>query len=145
MCDCVQGYAFVEYETAEAAQLALDQMNGVMMGGRNIKVSDQRVTHLTPPRLLSLHPTPPTPLHLTSPHPAYSHPTLPHPPHFTLPHSTPPTLTTPYPTHPTSPYLTPSNPTISACILYAGPCQLCKLQPAQSGLILSVMVCLDVS
>jgi len=36
----VQGYAFVEYETAEAAQLALDQMNGVMMGGRNIKVSD---------------------------------------------------------------------------------------------------------
>lgn len=33
-----KGYAFVEYETAEAAQLALDQMNGVMMGGRNIKV-----------------------------------------------------------------------------------------------------------
>ncbi len=33
-----KGYAFVEYETAEAAQLALEQMNGVIMGGRNIKV-----------------------------------------------------------------------------------------------------------
>jgi poly(U)-binding-splicing factor PUF60 len=33
-----KGYAFVEYETAESAQIALDQMNGVMMGGRNIKV-----------------------------------------------------------------------------------------------------------
>ncbi len=33
-----KGYAFVEYETAEAAQLALEQMNGVVMGGRNIKV-----------------------------------------------------------------------------------------------------------
>ena len=33
-----KGFAFVEYELPEAAQLALDQMNGVMMGGRNIKV-----------------------------------------------------------------------------------------------------------
>ena len=33
-----KGYAFVEYETAEAAQLALEQMNGVVIGGRNIKV-----------------------------------------------------------------------------------------------------------
>lgn len=33
-----KGYAFIEYETAEAAQLALEQMNGVVMGGRNIKV-----------------------------------------------------------------------------------------------------------
>ena len=33
-----QGFAFVEYELPEAAQLALEQMNNVMMGGRNIKV-----------------------------------------------------------------------------------------------------------
>ena len=33
-----KGYSFIEYETAEAAQLALEQMNGVVMGGRNIKV-----------------------------------------------------------------------------------------------------------
>lgn len=35
---CVQGFAFVEYEVPEAAQLALEQMNSVMLGGRNIKV-----------------------------------------------------------------------------------------------------------
>ena len=34
-----KGYAFLEYETAEAAQIALEQMNGVIIGGRNIKVS----------------------------------------------------------------------------------------------------------
>ena len=33
-----KGFAFVEYELPEAAQLALDQMNGAMIGGRNIKV-----------------------------------------------------------------------------------------------------------
>lgn len=33
-----KGFAFVEYEIPEAAQLALEQMNGVMLGGRNIKV-----------------------------------------------------------------------------------------------------------
>ncbi|XP_064631553.1 poly(U)-binding-splicing factor PUF60-like isoform X2 [Lineus longissimus] len=33
-----KGFAFIEYELPEAAQLALDQMNGVMIGGRNIKV-----------------------------------------------------------------------------------------------------------
>ncbi|XP_071947671.1 poly(U)-binding-splicing factor PUF60-like isoform X2 [Antedon mediterranea] len=33
-----KGFAFVEYELPEAAQLALDQMNGVVIGGRNIKV-----------------------------------------------------------------------------------------------------------
>ncbi|XP_078587085.1 poly(U)-binding-splicing factor PUF60-like isoform X4 [Branchiostoma floridae x Branchiostoma japonicum] len=33
-----KGYAFIEYEIPEAAQLALEQMNGVMLGGRNIKV-----------------------------------------------------------------------------------------------------------
>ncbi|XP_077999019.1 poly(U)-binding-splicing factor PUF60-like isoform X2 [Glandiceps talaboti] len=33
-----KGFAFVEYELPEAAQLALEQMNGVMIGGRNIKV-----------------------------------------------------------------------------------------------------------
>uniref|UniRef100_A0A671R9Y6 Poly(U)-binding-splicing factor PUF60 n=1 Tax=Sinocyclocheilus anshuiensis TaxID=1608454 RepID=A0A671R9Y6_9TELE len=31
-------FAFVEYEVPEAAQLALEQMNSVMLGGRNIKV-----------------------------------------------------------------------------------------------------------
>lgn len=35
----LQGFAFVEYEVPEAAQLALEQMNSVMLGGRNIKVS----------------------------------------------------------------------------------------------------------
>lgn len=29
----------MEYEIPEAAQLALEQMNGVMIGGRNIKVN----------------------------------------------------------------------------------------------------------
>lgn len=33
-----KGFAFVEYELPEAAQLALEQMNNVLMGGRNIKV-----------------------------------------------------------------------------------------------------------
>lgn len=33
-----QGFAFVEYDLPEAAQLALEQMNGVLLGGRNIKV-----------------------------------------------------------------------------------------------------------
>ncbi|XP_043287741.1 poly(U)-binding-splicing factor half pint-like isoform X2 [Venturia canescens] len=33
-----KGFAFVEYEIPEAAQLAVEQMNGVMIGGRNIKV-----------------------------------------------------------------------------------------------------------
>ncbi|XP_013772536.1 poly(U)-binding-splicing factor PUF60-like [Limulus polyphemus] len=33
-----KGFAFVEYDLPEAAQLALEQMNGVMIGGRNIKI-----------------------------------------------------------------------------------------------------------
>lgn len=33
-----KGFAFVEFENAEAAQLALEQMNGAFLGGRNIKV-----------------------------------------------------------------------------------------------------------
>lgn len=37
-----KGFAFVEYEIPEGAQLALEQMNGAMMGGRNIKVSFYR-------------------------------------------------------------------------------------------------------
>lgn len=40
-----KGFAFVEYEIPEAAQLALEQMNGVMIGGRNIKVAGR--THLS--------------------------------------------------------------------------------------------------
>lgn len=40
---CVQGFAFVEYEVPEAAQLALEQMNSVMLGGRNIKVGAKEV------------------------------------------------------------------------------------------------------
>lgn len=35
-----KGFAFVEYEIPEGAQLALEQMNGAMMGGRNIKVNN---------------------------------------------------------------------------------------------------------
>ena len=34
-----KGFAFIEYDIPEAAQLALEQMNGVMIGGRNIKVT----------------------------------------------------------------------------------------------------------
>ena len=33
-----KGFAFIDYETPEAAQLALDQMNGNFLSGRNIKV-----------------------------------------------------------------------------------------------------------
>ncbi len=33
-----KGFAFVEFETPEAAQLAMEQMNGAILGGRNIKV-----------------------------------------------------------------------------------------------------------
>ena len=33
-----KGFAFVEYEMPEAAQIALEQMNGVIISGRNIKV-----------------------------------------------------------------------------------------------------------
>ncbi len=32
------GFAFLEYDIPEAATLAQEQMNGVMLGGRNIKV-----------------------------------------------------------------------------------------------------------
>lgn len=38
-CVPLQGFAFVEYEMPEAAQLALEQMNSVVLGGRNIKAS----------------------------------------------------------------------------------------------------------
>merc|ERR1719341_1667240 len=34
-----KGFAFVEFEQPEAAQLALDQMNGILVLGRNIKVA----------------------------------------------------------------------------------------------------------
>lgn len=34
-----KGFAFVEYDVPEAATLALEQMNGVLLSGRNIKVS----------------------------------------------------------------------------------------------------------
>ena len=33
-----KGFAFVEYDIPEAAALALEQMNNVMLGGRTIKV-----------------------------------------------------------------------------------------------------------
>lgn len=36
-----KGFAFIEYDIPEAAQLSLEQMNGVMIGGRNIKVEIQ--------------------------------------------------------------------------------------------------------
>jgi RNA recognition motif-containing protein len=34
-----KGFAFLEYEIPEAAQLSIEQMNGVILGGRNIKVN----------------------------------------------------------------------------------------------------------
>lgn len=33
-----KGFSFIEYDVPESAQLALDQMNNVLLGGRNIKV-----------------------------------------------------------------------------------------------------------
>ena len=33
-----KGFAFIDFETPEAAQLALDQMNGQFLSNRNIKV-----------------------------------------------------------------------------------------------------------
>lgn len=33
-----KGFAFVEYDMPEAAQLALEQMGGTILGGRNIKI-----------------------------------------------------------------------------------------------------------
>ncbi|XP_027487954.1 poly(U)-binding-splicing factor PUF60-like [Corapipo altera] len=44
-----KGFAFVEYEVPEAAQLALEQMNSVMLGGRNIKVSTSSALSLSAP------------------------------------------------------------------------------------------------
>ncbi|BES98878.1 RNA recognition motif. (a.k.a. RRM, RBD, or RNP domain) [Nesidiocoris tenuis] len=41
-----KGFAFVEYDIPEAAQLALEQMNGVMLGGRNIKVEVGRPSNM---------------------------------------------------------------------------------------------------
>lgn len=43
----LQGFAFVEYEVPEAAQLALEQMNSVVLGGRNIKVRPRGSAHPT--------------------------------------------------------------------------------------------------
>jgi RNA recognition motif-containing protein len=37
-----KGFAFLEYEIPEAAQLSIEQMNGVILGGRNIKVKRQK-------------------------------------------------------------------------------------------------------
>ena len=33
-----KGFAFLEFELPEAAQLSIEQMNGVILSGRNIKV-----------------------------------------------------------------------------------------------------------
>ena len=33
-----KGFAFLEFELPEAAQLSIEQMNGVVLSGRNIKV-----------------------------------------------------------------------------------------------------------
>lgn len=40
-----KGFAFVEYEIPEAAQLSLEQMNGVMLGGRSVLHSFTRSIH----------------------------------------------------------------------------------------------------
>lgn len=49
-----KGFAFVEYEIPEGAQLALEQMNGAMMGGRNIKVNSFLISEANYPH--SNHP-----------------------------------------------------------------------------------------
>ena len=41
-----KGFAFVEFEQPEAAQLALDQMNGIMVAGKNIKVQIQKISNI---------------------------------------------------------------------------------------------------
>ncbi|OQR75495.1 poly(U)-binding-splicing factor PUF60-like [Tropilaelaps mercedesae] len=46
-----KGFAFVEFELPEAAQLALEQMNGVFMGGRSIKVGRRSNMHQAAPIL----------------------------------------------------------------------------------------------
>lgn len=51
-----KGFAFVEYEMPEAAQLALEQMNGVMIGGRNIKVG--RPSNMPQVSCVALNPEP---------------------------------------------------------------------------------------
>jgi len=38
-----KGFAFVEYEMPEAANLSLEQMNGVLISGRNIKVNFKKI------------------------------------------------------------------------------------------------------
>ena len=48
-----KGFAFLEYEIPEAAQLSIDQMNGVALSGRNIKVDVQY--HLTSSSSKLLH------------------------------------------------------------------------------------------
>lgn len=40
-----KGFAFVEYDIPEAAALALEQMNNVMLGGRTIKVWFTELLH----------------------------------------------------------------------------------------------------
>ncbi len=39
-----KGFAFLEYETPEAAQLSIEQMNGVILGGRNMKVNENEAS-----------------------------------------------------------------------------------------------------
>ncbi|XP_062509427.1 poly(U)-binding-splicing factor PUF60-like isoform X2 [Corticium candelabrum] len=50
-----KGYAFIEYETPEAAQIALEQMNGVVVGGRNIKVGRPNNVPQAAPVIAQLH------------------------------------------------------------------------------------------
>lgn len=50
-----KGYAFIEYETPEAAQIALEQMNGVVVGGRNIKVGRPNNVPQAAPVIQQLH------------------------------------------------------------------------------------------
>jgi len=38
-----KGFAFIEYEIPEAASLAVEQMNGVMLGGFTIKVGNWNI------------------------------------------------------------------------------------------------------
>ena len=50
-----KGYAFIEYDIPEAAFLAIDQMDDVNLGGRNIKVTPTCMVFLNFIARVSLH------------------------------------------------------------------------------------------
>lgn len=39
------GFAFIEYDTPDAGELAMEQMNGVLLAGNNIQVASLRIAN----------------------------------------------------------------------------------------------------